>query len=349
MTTRIHSAFAAACALVATLVLAASVAFPGVAFAAVSAVYTAPTTPTYENPATGVIEDSAGQSNVALGESMVSSIVYENALIERDTDGTLYASLRFKLADQISSIGFEVSADGSTYEAVEGTQMQTGTDAATSTATADYRLPIPSETATLRCTMDVIPMGRAVIYFIQFGELQEGDADGTFVVSVTPGEGTEDTEPAVTDGDATASGDGDATASGDDAATEEPVQDADDLTNASKNEGVQEFDEEGREVTGDKQDQGSLDSGTILMIVGIAAAVVVVAGIVVYVAYLRPKRVQQASAAAAAAAVPTGQGGGAAADKGGKPAAKDAASASGAALAPSDAAASDADEDASRA
>ncbi len=294
MTTRIHSAFAAACALVATLVLAASVAFPGVAFAAVSAVYTAPTSPTYENPATGVIEDSAGQSNVALGESMVSSIVYENALIERDTDGTLYASLRFKLADQISGIGFEVSADGSTYEAVEGTQMQTGTDAATSTATADYRLPIPSETATLRCTMDVIPMGRAVIYFIQFGELQEGDADGTFVVSVTPGEGTEDTEPAATDGDATASDE--------DAATEEPVQDADDLTNASKNEGVQEFDEEGREVTGDKQDQGSLDSGTILMIVGIAAAVVVVAGVVVYVAYLRPKRAQQASAAAAAAA-----------------------------------------------
>ena len=344
MTTRIHSAFAAACALVATLVLAASVAFPGVAFAAVSAVYTAPTSPTYENPATGVIEDSAGQSNVALGESMVSSIVYENALIERDTDGTLYASLRFKLADQISGIGFEVSADGSTYEAVEGTQMQTGTDAATSTATADYRLPIPSETATLRCTMDVIPMGRAVIYFIQFGELQEGDADGTFVVSVTPGEGTEDTEPAATDGDATASDE--------DAATEEPVQDADDLTNASKNEGVQEFDEEGREVTGDKQDQGSLDSGTILMIVGIAAAVVVV-----YVAYLRPKRAQQASAAAAAAAAaaaPTGQGGGAAADKGGKPAAKDAASAGGApaggaASAPSDAAASDADGDASRA
>ncbi|OUO96681.1 hypothetical protein B5F41_01560 [Gordonibacter sp. An232A] len=332
MTTRIHSAFAAACALVATLVLAASVAFPGVAFAAVSAVYTAPTTPTYENPATGVIEDSAGQSNVALGESMVSSIVYENALIERDTDGTLYASLRFKLADQISSIGFEVSADGSTYETVEGVQMQTGTDAATATVTADYRLPIPSETATIRCSMDVIPMGRAVIYFIQFGALQEGDADGTFVVSVTPGEGTEDTAPAATATDGVA--------------TEEPVQDADDLTNASKNEGVQEFDEEGREVTGDKQDQGSLDSGTILMIVGIAAAVVVVAGVVVYVAYLRPKRAQQASAAAAAAAAaaaPTGQGGGAAAGKGGKPAAKDAAPAGGAA--PAD----DADEDASRA
>ena len=338
MTPRIRSSFAAACALVATLALAASVVFPGTAHAAISAVYTAPAVPSYENPATGVIEDSASESNVALGRSMVSSIVYENALIERDTDGTLYASLRFKLADQISGIGFEVSADGSAYETVEGVQMQTGTDAATATVTADYRLPIPSETATIRCSMDVIPMGRAVIYFIQFGELQEGDADGTFVVSVTPGEGTEDTEPAATDGDATASDE--------DAATEEPVQDADDLTNASKNEGVQEFDEEGREVTGDKQDQGSLDSGTILMIVGIAAAVVVVAGVVVYVAYLRPKRAQQASAAAAAAAAaaaPTGQGGGAAAGKGGKPAAKDAAPAGGAA--PAD----DADEDASRA
>lgn len=307
MTTRIRSACAAACALATVLVLVASAVSPGPAFAAVSAVYTAETNPTYENPATGAIEDAAGSSNVALAESMVTSIVYENALIERDTDGRLYASLRFKLADQISSIALEVSADGSSYEPVEAAQMQTGTDSATSTATADYRFAIPSETATVRCSMDVIPMGRAVVYFISFRALQEGDADGTFVQTVTPGEGTEDAAlAAASAADADASG-----TSGDaDAAEDEPVQDADDLTGTSPNEGVQEFDEEGREVTGGKQAEASLDGGALALIAGIAAGVIVFAGVAVYAVYLRPKRAKQASAAvaAAAASAPAGSG-----------------------------------------
>ena len=266
MTTRIRSACAAACALATVLVLVASAVSPGPAFAAVSAVYTAATNPTYENPATGAIEDAAGSSNVALAESMVTSIVYENALIERDTDGTLYASLRFKLADQISCIALEVSADGSSYEPVEAAQMQTGTDSATSTATADYRFAIPSETATVRCSMDVIPMGRAVVYFISFRALQEGDADGTFVQTVTPGEGTEEAAPR-RPGPPTPTPPG---TSGDaDAAEDEPVQDADDLTGTSPNEGVQEFDEEGREVTGGKQAEASLDGGTLALIAGL--------------------------------------------------------------------------------
>lgn len=301
MTTRIRSAYAAAFALAAALVLVASAVSPGSAFAAVSAVYTASTNPTYENPATGAIEDAAGGSNVALAESMVTSIVYENALIERDTDGVMHASLRFKLADQISSISLEASEDGASYEPVEVVQMQTGTDSATSTATADYRIAIPSETATLRCSMDVIPMGRAVVYFITFGALQEGDADGTFVVSVTPGEGTDDAAPAAAAAAAAASGDAGASGGTEDAEGEQ-AQSADDLTGASANEGVQEFDEEGREVTGGKQAEASLDGGTIATIVGVAVAVIAVAGVAVYAAYLRPKRARQASAAAAAAA-----------------------------------------------
>lgn len=302
MTTRIRSAYAAAFALAAALVLVASAVSPGPAFAAVSAVYTASTNPTYENPATGAIEDAAGGSNVALAESMVTSIVYENALIERDTDGVMYASLRFKLADQISSISLEASEDGASYEPVEVVQMQTGTDSATSTATADYRIAIPSEAATLRCSMDVIPMGRAVVYFITFGALQEGDADGTFVVSVTPGEGTDDAAPAAAAAaSATASGDA-GTSGGAEDAEGERAQSADDLTGASADEGVQEFDEEGREVTGGKQAEASLDGGTIATIVGVAVAVIAVAGVAVYAAYLRPKRARQANAAAAAAA-----------------------------------------------
>ena len=307
MTTHIRSAYAAACALAAALVLVASAVFPAPAFAAVSAVYTASTNPTYENPATGAIEDAAGSSNVALAESMVTSIVYENVLVERDTDGTLYASLRFKLADQISSIVLEASADGSSYQPVEAVQMQTGTDSATSTATADYRFALPGETATIRCSMDVIPMGRAVVYFISLGALQEGALDATFVQTVTPGEGIDDAAPVAAAAGASGTSDGSGDAEG------ESAQSADELTSAAPNAGVQEFDEEGREVTGDKQAEASLDGGTLALIAGVAAAVIVVAGVVVYAAYLRPKHARQASAAAAAAAAasaPAGSGSG---------------------------------------
>lgn len=288
MTLRIRAVAAALGALLAAVLLAAALAFPAPAYAAVSAVYTADALPSYENPATGAVEDSAGTSNVALGESMVTSIVYDRALIERDTQGTLYVSLRFSLADQISSMSFETSGNGSDYVSASATQMQTGT--AGDMQTADYRLAIPSEECTIRCVMDVIPMGRAVTYFITLANAVEGDADGTFVVSVTPGEGTDDESPADTGERSAAAG----LASGSD----DPAPD----TESGENAGVREFNAEGREVTGSNQAADDLDGGTIALIVGVAAAVAVVAGAVAYVAYVRPKRARQAQAAAAAAA-----------------------------------------------
>ena len=106
MTKRLlRGARATAFALLAALAVS-SIAFVGVAHAAASAVYTASTAPSYSNPVTGAIEDSAGQSNVALAESMTTGCTYPAALVEKDTSGDTFVTLRFKLADQMGAMSF---------------------------------------------------------------------------------------------------------------------------------------------------------------------------------------------------------------------------------------------------
>lgn len=162
MTKRLlRGACAAAFALLAVFVVSSSV-LVGAAHAATSAVHTASTAPSYANPVTGAIEDSAGQSNVALAESMTTGCTYPAALVEKDTAGNTFVTLRFKLADQMGAMSFwaDNGGDGA-FSAVEAAQMQV--DSANNTA--DWRFQVPSETSNIRVSMYVTPMGRDVVYF----------------------------------------------------------------------------------------------------------------------------------------------------------------------------------------
>ena len=155
MTQRIETARRALRATALALAVAAACLMAALpAFAAEPGIYTASTAPAYANPATGVIEDSGGASNQALGESMVTGTTYEKALVEVDSAGNTFVTLRFKLIDQIGDMQFEVSSDGgATFAAAEREQMQT--DAANNTG--DFRFQIPDENAVVRVHMDVTP------------------------------------------------------------------------------------------------------------------------------------------------------------------------------------------------
>lgn len=292
MTQRIETARRALRATALALAVAAACVMAALpAFAAEPGIYTASTVPTYANPATGVIEDSGGASNQALGESMVTGTTYEKALVEVDSAGNTFVTLRFKLIDQIGDMQFEASSDGgATFAAAEREQMQT--DAANNTG--DFRFQVPDENAVVRVHMDVTPMGRAVIFFVQLSDLVAGNSD-TFVQTVDPS--------AATEGDSfdAASADDGAATSGDDpggSAAEEPAPTAD---GASTTSGVQEFDADGNDVTGGKNAQEGLDGATIGIVVGVVVLVAAIAGAVVYVVRIRPQRAREAAAAAAAA------------------------------------------------
>lgn len=290
MTKRLlRGACAAAFALLAAFAVSSSV-LVGAAHAAASAVYTASTAPSYANPVTGAIEDSAGQSNVALAESMTTGCTYPAALVEKDTAGNTFVTLRFKLADQMGAMTFwaDNAGDGAFAE-VEATQMQTS--AVGDTAVADWRFQVPSETSNIRVSMYVNPMSRAVVYFVQLANLAEGNTDALpFVESIVPGEEAAEPAPAAQSETAPAA---DAAAT----ATSEAAPSAD----SAANSGVKEYNADGQETTEGSQ-SAPLDGATTGAVVAGIVVVVVIAGVIAYFAYLKPRRAKQAAAAAAAAA-----------------------------------------------
>ena len=287
----VRSTLATVCAVVVALAVSA-VAHVGVAHAATSAIYTAATTPSYSNPVTGSIEDSAGQSNVALAESMTTGCTYPAALVETDTAGNTFVTLRFKLADQMGAMAFwaDNAGDGAFAE-VEATQMQTS--AVGDTAVADWRFQVPSETSNIRVSMYVTPMGRDVVYFTQLTGLVEGNIDAVpFVQTITPGE--EAAEP-------TAAAEPAASASAEPAASSISGEAAP-QTDGAANSGVKEYNADGQETAEGQDRSEPLDGATTAAIVGGIVVVLAVAGAATYFAYLKPKRAKQAQAAAAAAA-----------------------------------------------
>lgn len=161
------------CSMVVMLALVAGItAIP--AYAASNGIYTATATPHYRNPLTGKIEDSGGEDSEVLGQSMTESATDTRALVEVDSNGNTYVTVRLKLMDNIQNPTFKV--DGSS---VSASLMQEDYSA----NTADYRMKVASENSVIRCSMYVVPMGRDVIFFITVSNLKSGSGD--FVTSIT--------------------------------------------------------------------------------------------------------------------------------------------------------------------
>ena len=156
--------------------------------AASNGIYTATATSHYKHPTTGLIEDSGGEGSYVLGQSMTDSALNKAALVEVDSSGSTWVTIRLNLMDNIQSPQFQV--DGSSVSATLMQEDYTNN-------TADFRMQVPSENAIIRCNMYVIPMGRDVIFYITLGNLQSGSGD--FVTSITVQEPEPEPEqPAVT-------------------------------------------------------------------------------------------------------------------------------------------------------
>lgn len=165
--------FKTLCSMVVMLALVAGItAIP--AYAASHGIYTATATPHYRNPLTGKIEDSGGEDSEVLGQSMTESATYTKALVEVDSNGNTYITVRLKLMDNIQNPTFNV--DGNS---VSASLMQEDYSA----NTADYRMKVASENSVIRCSMYVVPMGRDVIFFITVSNLNSGSGD--FVTSIS--------------------------------------------------------------------------------------------------------------------------------------------------------------------
>lgn len=158
-------------AFVTTLLASAVIVSP--AYAASSGTYVATATPHYAHPHTGQIEDSGGDGSATLGQAMTESATANKALVEVDSAGNTYVTVRLQLMDNIKNPSFTV--DGS------NTQVQLMQENA-SDNTADYRIFVQNTNSVIRCTMYVTAMGRDVVFYITVGNLKAGHGD--FITSI---------------------------------------------------------------------------------------------------------------------------------------------------------------------
>ena len=303
----------ALCSMVVMLALMAGIsAIP--AYAASPGIYTATATSHYKHPTTGVIEDSGGEGSYVLGQSMTDSALNKAALVEVDSSGATWVTIRLNLMDNIQSPQFQV--DGSS---VSATLMQEDY----SNNTADYRMRVNSENSIIRCNMYVIPMGREVIFYITVGGLSAGSGD--FVTSITveepepvvepepepeqPETTTPQTPSSQTPSTQTPSAEEPSTqpteetpSSTEEPVTEEPVTEDPNSETSSDNEedeessealGLEEFDASGNKVSDtstEAEQGGSTGDPIVWWVIGGIVVVAIAGGCVWYFCFFRKKK-----------------------------------------------------------
>ncbi|MFI3325864.1 MAG: heme-binding Shp domain-containing protein [Clostridia bacterium] len=119
----------------------------------------------YQNPNTGIIEDSGGESSMALGQSMVENMMSSSAVLE-ENDGTYDLTFDFNLYNYISDIEFQFQNKGeSTYNDLSSEVIEEQEETVTLKVTVD------TLDGLLRASCYVIPMGRSVVFYITYSDV----------------------------------------------------------------------------------------------------------------------------------------------------------------------------------
>lgn len=131
----------------------------------------------YAHPLTGAVEDSGNDS--AIGQGMTESVLDPQALIETDSSGNIYATIRIHMADQLGGYSVAVQSQGENgFYKVSTQEMRREAEF------FDLRFLVPDKSPIIRLDFEVKAMGRHVIFYGMFLDRVEGNTD--FVVSVDP-------------------------------------------------------------------------------------------------------------------------------------------------------------------
>ena len=228
-------------------------------------VYTVDVSGYYRSPVDGKIEDSGGDSQEALGQSMVESVVETTGVLEELPDGGYALYVRFNLMDNISDVSFSTVEDGgSTWSSVS--YEVTGS----TSETKDFYIPIPAKESYVRAECYVEPMGRSVIFYIGYDNLVSGNSTGIALY-----EGTTSSED-----------------SSEDDKTSEVTTDGTGLTigysNTSSNDAA---DESESDVT--QTPIGVIDDSVWITLFGVVFTAVFLAGLLLILVVLLVRRIQR--------------------------------------------------------
>ena len=266
------------CSMVVILAILAGIAAIPVQ-AASSGVYTATATSHYRHPSTGVIEDSGGEGSYVLGQSMTESALNKSALVEIDSSGNTWVTIRLNLMDNIESPKFQVdSSRNGKFSSVSADIMQEDFTA----NTTDFRMKVPNENCVIRCNMYVIPMGREVVFYITVDNLKSGSGDFVASVKAEQTEVLSDAPSQAEQPAASTSEDNNIDASKTTEQADDSGEALNDEDSNESTEGLEEFDESGNKVdateTNEENNHSSNSNSTILWWILGGAVILAVAG-----------------------------------------------------------------------
>lgn len=135
----------------------------------------------YVNPLTGNTED--GGTNITLGDSMVSSIVESNLLLEQ-TAGKYYITVGLGLASNVSNVRFKIMNGSGAFKNVSATK--TGSSSANGDTVNHYRIQVDSLDDYISPIMYVTPMGRDVQFFIKLDQSAIISGTGIYTSTMIP-------------------------------------------------------------------------------------------------------------------------------------------------------------------
>ncbi len=115
----------------------------------------------YANPLTGQIED--GGTNIALGDSMIASILEDQLLLEK-VGGKIYVTVGLGLSSQVSNVRMKVMDSKGNMSS--RSVAVTGSSQANGDAVKHYRIQVDSLSQYISPMMYVDAMGRDVQFFI---------------------------------------------------------------------------------------------------------------------------------------------------------------------------------------
>ena len=240
----------------------------------------------YVNPLTGNTED--GGTNITLGDSMVSSIVEGNLLLEQ-TGGKYYITVGLGLASNVSNVRFKIMNSGGSFNSVSATK--TGSSSANGDTVNHYRIQINSLNDYISPIMYVAPMGRDVQFFIKLNQGSITPGTGVYTSTMVPA--TADNGNSVSNNTSTNSNQtSDTTTNEEQPVVETPVTTVGEVSRESLFDGISGLSSHVIDTNGKvnekkkltvknllKQSEQKKDSSNnTLLIIGIVAVIAVVAG-----------------------------------------------------------------------
>ncbi|MCD8082545.1 MAG: hypothetical protein LUE86_03190 [Clostridiales bacterium] len=181
-----HSVWRTMQAIGCVIVLAAALACADVttAWAMDAGAYLVTVAPSYRDPETGSVDDPG--NNAAIGQGMTERMCGSTGLLEVETSGEMYLTVRYYLSQFIRDVSFEERIGGNyvsrSYQTMKSRAAVEGSgDIEEKYGYTDYRIPIGSMDSVFRGKAYIEAMGRNVVFFFTVSDARNGSGD--FVVS----------------------------------------------------------------------------------------------------------------------------------------------------------------------